>query len=338
MSDHAGGGARSAEDERADDESWRDPPGPPHPRRGSVGQTLRRTLTEFKEDNLTDRAAALTYYSVLSIFPALIALVSIVGLVWDPKTVTDTITNIVTRIGPSSAADTFARPIKDVTRSSGTAGIALVIGIASALWTASAYVGAFMRASNEIYEVEEGRGIFKLRPLQVLVTFILVLLLGLVVAAVAVTGPVADEIGSRIGVGSAAVTAWDIAKWPVLGVLVLFMLALLYYTAPNVRLPGFKWITPGSIVAIVVWLIASAGFAVFVANFGSYNRTYGALAGVIVGLLWLWITNVAILFGAELNAEVERSRELREGTPGAERRLQLDERSEPKLKKRARTA
>jgi membrane protein len=329
---------RDRSTDTTDDRSWRAPEGPPHPRKGSLGQTLKRTVTEFKEDNLTDRAAALTYYSVLSIFPALIALVSIVGLAWDPETVTETITDVVTRLGPSSAADTFADPIRDVTRSQGTAGIALVIGIASALWTASGYVGAFMRASNEIYEVEEGRGIIKLRPLQVLVTFVLVVLLAVVVAAVALTGPVAEEVGSKIGIGSTAVTVWNIAKWPVLAVIVLFMLALLYYSAPNVKLPGFKWITPGSVLAIVVWLVASAGFAFFVANFGSYNKTYGALAGVIVALVWLWITNVAILLGAELNAEVERSRELREDTPGAERRLQLDERSEPKEKKRARTA
>jgi membrane protein len=321
-----------------EDRGWQESGGPPHARKGSLIQTLKRTVTEFKEDDLTDRAAALTYYSVLSIFPALIALVSIVGLVWDPETVTETLTDIVESMGPSSAADTFAGPIEDVTRSQGTAGVALVLGILGALWTASGYVGAFMRASNEIYEVEEGRGIVKLRPLQVLVTLVLVLLLGVVVAAVALTGPVAEEIGSRIGVGSTAVTVWNITKWPVLAVLVLFMLALLYYSAPNVKLPGFRWITPGSVLAIVVWLAASAGFAFFVANFGSYNKTYGALAGVIVALVWLWLTNVAILLGAELNAEVERSRELRQEIPGAERRIQLDERSEPKPRKRARTA
>ena len=328
----------SDEAQAGGDEDWRGPTGPAHEKKGSLGQTLKRTATEFKEDNLTDRAAALTYYSVLSIFPAMIALVSIVGLVGDPESVTETINDVVTSIGPSSAADTFADPIRDVTRSQGTAGIALVLGIAGALWTASGYVGAFMRVSNEIYEVEEGRGILKLRPLQLLVTFVLVVLLAVTVAAVALTGPVAEEIGDRLGLGSTAVTVWDIAKWPVLAVIVALMLALLYYSAPNARLPGFRWITPGSVLAIVAWLVASAGFALFVANFGSYNKTYGALAGVIVALIWLWLTNLAILFGAELNAEVERSRQLREGVAGAERRIQLGERSEPKPTKRARTA
>jgi membrane protein len=303
----------SDEDHEDGEDAWRAPTGPPHRKKGSLGQTLKRTLTEFKEDNLTDRAAGLTYYSVLSIFPAMIALVSIVGLVGDPESVTETVTDIVTSIGPSSAADTFAEPIEDVTRSSGTAGIALVIGIAAALWTASGYVGAFMRVSNEIYEVEEGRGMLKLRPLQLVVTLVLVVLLAVTVAAVALTGPVADPIGDRLGLGSTAITAWDIAKWPVLAVIVSFMLALLYYSAPNARLPGFRWITPGSVVAIVVWLMASAGFAVFVANFGSYNKTYGALGGVVVFLVWLWISNIVILLGAEFNSELERGRAIQCG-------------------------
>jgi membrane protein len=316
----------------------RRPEGPAHARKGGIVQTVKRTITEFKEDNLTDWAAALTYYSVLSIFPALIALVSIVGLVGDPKTITEALTDIVSSIGPSSAAETFQGPIEDVTRSSGGAGILLVVGIAAALWTASGYVGAFMRASNSIYEVEEGRSFIKLRPLQMLVTLVLVLMLALVLLAIVLTGPVAEKVGSALGVGDAAITIWDIAKWPVLAAVVLLMFAVLYYSSPNVRLPGFKWVTPGSLLAIVVWLVASAAFAFYVANFGSYNKTYGALGGVIVFLVWMWLSNVAILLGAELNAEHERSRELKEGVPGAEREIQLEPRSDPKEKKRARTA
>ncbi len=317
--------------------TWGGPAGPAHPREGGLGATLKRAVFEFKEDNLADRAAGLTYYSVLSIFPALIALVSIVGLVWDPETVTETLTNIAESLGSSSAADTFEGPIDDVTSSQGTVGVLLIVGIVGALWTASGYIGAFMRASNEIYEVEEGRTFFKLRPLQMLITLILVVLLALVLAAVTLTGPVAEEIGDQIGLSSTALTIWDIAKWPVLAVVVLFMLALLYHMAPNAKLPRFRWITLGSILAVVVWLVASAGFAFFVANFGSYNKTYGALAGVIIALVWLWITNLAILLGAEIDAERERSRQLERGVPGAERRLQLDERSTPKKKRRART-
>jgi membrane protein len=317
--------------------SGRRPEGPPHARKGSVLQTLKRTFSEFSEDNLTDSAAALTYYAILSIFPALLALVSIVGLVGDPHTVTKEMTTLVTSIGPASAANTFKGPIEGLTKSSGTAGILLIVGIASALWTASGYVGAFMRASNVIYEVEEGRSVIKLRPLQMLVTLVLVLLLAVVLVALVLTGPLASKVGSAVGIGGSAVTIWNIAKWPVLLLVVMFMIALLYYASPNAKLRSLRSIMPGALLAVVVWLVASAAFAFYVANFGSYNKTYGTLGGIIIFLVWMWITNVAILLGAEINAERERSRQLKEGTPGAEREIQLEERSEPKGKKRART-
>ncbi len=325
---------------RQDDQkrSGRRPEGPAHPRKGSLGQTLKRTMTEFSEDNLTDAAAALTYYAVLSIFPALLAMISIVGLVGSPQTIIKTLTDVVSSIGPASAVDTFKGPIAGLTKSSGTAGVMVIVGIAAALWTASGYVGAFMRASNVIYEVEEGRSFIKLRPLQMLVTLVLVVLLALVLVSVVLTGPIAGAVGSAVGLGSATVTAWNIAKWPVLLLVVVFMITVLYYASPNAKLGGLKSIVPGSALAIVVWLVASAGFAFYVANFGSYNKTYGALGGVIIFLVWLWITNVAILLGAELNAERERTRQLEEGVPGAERELQLEERSVPKAKKRSRTA
>ena len=318
--------------------SGRRPEGPAHARKGSALQTLKRTFTEFSEDNLTDSAAALTYYAVLSIFPALIAMISIVGLVGDPQTVTSSLTKIIGQIGPASAVDTFKGPIEGLANSGGTAGILLIVGIVSALWTASGYVGAFMRASNVIYEVEEGRSFIKLRPLQMLVTLVLVILLALTLVALVLTGPVAKAVGSAVGLGSTAVTVWDIAKWPVLFVVVVCMIALLYFASPNAKLGGIKSIIPGAALAIVVWLLASAGFAFYVSNFGSYNKTYGALGGVIAFLVWLWITNIAILLGAEVNAERERTRQLKDGTPEAERELQLAERSQPKAKKRSRTA
>ncbi len=318
--------------------SGRQPEGPAHPRTGSPFQTVKRTLTEFSEDNLTDSAAALTYYAVLSVFPALLALVALVGLVGNPHTVTKELTTLVTSIGPASAAQTFKGPIQGLTNSSGTAGVLVIVGIASALWTASGYVGAFMRASNVIYEVEEGRSFIKLRPLQMLVTFVLVVLLAVVLVALVLTGPLASKVGSAIGIGASAVTVWNIAKWPVLLIVVMFMIALLYYASPNAQLRSLKSIFPGAALAVVVWLVASAGFAFYVANFGSYNKTYGTLGGIIIFLVWMWITNVAILLGAEINAERERSRQLRDGTPGAEREIQLDERSEPKPSKRSRTA
>jgi membrane protein len=318
--------------------STRLPEGPPHKRRGGLGQTLKRTLTEFSEDNITDSAAALTYYGVLAMFPALIALISIIGLVGNAQTIISDATKVVSSIGPASAVNTFKGPIQSLVAAKSSAGILLIVGILAALWSASGYVGAFMRASNKIYEVEEGRGFLKLRPLQMLVTLVLVLLQALILVALVLTGPIAKTVGNAVGFGDTAVTVWDIAKWPVMLVIVLFMFAVLYYSSPNAKIGGFKRVLPGAAMALVVWLIASAGFAFYVANFGSYNKTYGTLGGVIAFLVWLWITNVVLLLGAEFNAESERSRQLERGEPGAEREIQLEQRSEPKRKKRSRTA
>jgi membrane protein len=292
--------------------------------------TVKRTVSEFRKDNLTDWAAALTYYAVLSLFPALIALISILGLVVDPKTITRVITDVVSQLGPSSAVDTFKGPIEDISSNRSSALLGLIVGVAVALWTASGYVGAFMRGSNAIYEREEGRPFYILRPLQILVTLVLVLMAALVVLALIATGPVAKAIGDAIGLGDTAVTVWNIAKWPVLLVVVMLMLAILYWPAPNAKQAGFRWVSPGAVLAVVVWIVASAAFAFYVANFGSYNKTYGALAGVIVFLVWMWITNLAVLLGAELNAETERGRELESGVPGAEEDIQAPYRRAPK--------
>jgi membrane protein len=301
--------------------------------RPSLLATVKRTVSEFSEDNMSDWAAALTYYSLLSFFPALIALVSIVGLVGDPASTTRTVTQIVTKLGPSSAADTFAGPIKSITSHRSAAGILLVVGLATALWSASSYVGAFMRAANVIYETPEGRPFWKLRPLQILVTLVMLLLLAAVALALVLTGPVVDAVAGPLGVGTTAVSIWNIAKWPVLLAVVVTMFAVLFYAAPNVKLAGFRWVTPGALLAIVVWLVASAAFAFYVANFGSYDKTYGALGGVVCLLVWFWITNVALLLGMELNSERERRRELADGVRGADRELQLDARSAPKRQK-----
>jgi membrane protein len=297
--------------------------------------TLKRTVTEFRDDNLSDWAAALTYYGLLALFPMLIALVSIVGLVADPESTTRTVTDIVTRIGPESGAETFSGPIESITSNRGSAGVLFVLGLAIALWSASGYIGAFIRASNEIYETEEGRPFWKLRPLQLAVTLAMVVMVAAVLLALVLTGPILRAVADPIGVGETAITIWKYAKWPILAVLFVLMIDLLYYASPNAKLPGFRWISPGSVVAVVVWLLASVAFAFYVANFGSYDKTYGTLGGVVSFLVWMWITNVAVLFGAELNAELERSRELEAGQP-AEEEIQLPPRSAPKNK--ARTA
>ncbi|MDX6624443.1 MAG: rane protein [Solirubrobacterales bacterium] len=302
------------------------------PARSGWWATIKRTATEFQEDNLSDWAAALTYYGLLSLFPALIAMVSLIGIFGDPKSTTASLTEIITEIGPASAAETFAGPIESITESD-TAGLALVLGIAAALWSASGYTGAFMRASNIIYETPEGRPFWKLRPLQILVTFVMIVMMTLLAVSLVLTGPVVSAVAEPLGIGSTAVDVWNIAKWPVMALVFLLMLALLYYASPNVRLRGFKWVTPGSLVAIVVWILASALFAFYVSNFGSYDKTYGTLGGMIALLVWFWISNLAILFGHQLNAERERSLEIEEGRPRAEREIQLEPRDDPKQQK-----
>jgi membrane protein len=299
----------------------------------SIVATLKRTATEFMEDNLTDWAAALTYYGLLALFPALIAMVSLIGLVGDPKSTTSSLTEIVTAIGPESAAQTFSGPIESIASNQSTAAFAFVAGLAVALWSASGYVGAFIRASNVIYETPEGRPFWKLRPLQLAVTLVMVVLLAILALALALTGPAVEAVAEPIGVGDTAVSIWNIAKWPAMAAIFLLMVAVLYYASPNVKLRGFKWITPGSLVAIVVWAIASAAFAFYVANFGSYDKTYGTLGGLVVLLVWFWISNLAILFGHQLNAERERSLEIEERVPRAEREIQLEPRSAPKEQK-----
>jgi len=296
---------------------------------GSWAATLKRTVSEFREDNLTDWAAALTYYAVLSIFPALIALVSLVGLVGDPQSTTDALLDIVGDVGPASAVETFRGPVEAVTDNRAGAGILLVLGLATAVWTASGYIRAFTRASNAIYEVHEGRPFWKLRPLQLLVTLTMVLMIALVLVALVLTGPLARAVGDAVGAGDSAVTAWNYGKWPVLLIVVLTMVALLYYASPNRKPSSFRWVTPGSLLAIALAFVVSAAFAFYVANFGSYDKTYGALGGAVSFLVWLWILNLAVLLGAELNAELERGRELEAGVPGAEREIQLPPREEP---------
>ncbi|HEY7134409.1 MAG TPA: YihY/virulence factor BrkB family protein [Acidimicrobiia bacterium] len=290
---------------------------------------LRRTVHEARDDNLTDWAAALTYYSVLAIFPALLVLVALLGIFGQYPHTTNELLKIVGKVGPHSAVDTFRQPIESVVRNKGGAGALLGVGLLGAIWSASGYVGAFMRAANVIYEVPEGRRFWKLRPLQILVTLCMVLAAAVVALSIVTTGPLAKAIGDTIGLGHAAVLAWDIGKWPVLLIVVITMFSVLYYAAPNVRLPGFRWVSPGGILAVVVWLVASLAFGVYVTYVGSYNATYGSLGAVIIFLVWFWLTNAALLLGLEFNAELERRREIEAGDPDADESLQLPLRGRP---------
>jgi membrane protein len=306
-----GPGAGSMDDANRPDEAGL-PGKPTDLSRGSWRGAVRRTLTEFKNDFLQDRAAALTYYSVLAIFPGILVLVSLLGLFGRSQT-QPLITNLV-GVAPSSVRTILRDAVSRLQHGQSAAGVLAIVGIVLALWSTSSYVAAFMRAANAIYDVPEGRPAWKTLPLRLGVTLILMVLLVASATIVVVTGPLARHVGQVLGIGSAAVTTWDIAKWPVLVILVCLMVAVLYWASPNAR-QGLRWIAPGAMIAIGVWLAASGLFGVYVANFGQYDKVYGSIAGMIIFLIWLWLTNIAILFGAEFNAELERGRAIAAGTP-----------------------
>ncbi|MEV4242651.1 YihY/virulence factor BrkB family protein [Streptosporangium canum] len=277
---------------------------------------LKRTVKEFQEDNLTDWAAALTYYAVLSIFPALLAVISVLGLFG--QSATQSLVDNLGALAPGPARQTIDTVLQALQSSQRAAGIAAIMGIAVALWSASSYVGAFMRAANVMYEMPEGRPVWKTLPLRLGITAVLVILMAIGSVAVVFTGGLAEQAGKVLGIGETGLAIWGVAKWPILVIIVALVLALLYWAAPNVQHPGFRWITPGSMIAVVLWIAASAAFGFYVANFGSYSKTYAALAGVIVFLIWLWITNIAVLLGVEFDAELARERAIEAGLPADE--------------------
>lgn len=323
-------------------ERLKDAPSPEDPRKpDSMGEiegrswkySLRKTFREFSSDQCTDIAASLTYYAVLSFFPALIAIISLLGVFGQGPSATNALLDILRQVAPSDVVETLAGPIQGFVDSP-AAGFALVSGTVLAIWSASGYVGAFTRAMNRIYEIDEGRPFWKLKPVQLLITVIGILLILIIALLLVVSGPIAETLGNAVGVGSTFVTVWDIAKWPVIAFVIVLMVAILYYGTPNVKQPKFRWISVGALTAIVVLVIASVLFALYVANFSNYAKNYGALAGVVVFLLWLWIANLALLFGAEFDAELERSRQLQAGI-AAEEDIQLPPRDITKSAKAA---
>jgi len=277
---------------------------------------LKRTVREFMDDNLLDWAAALTYYSVMSIFPAIVVLTALVGLAGESAT--KPLIENIQQLAPGSVGDMVDKAFTELEGSAGIAGPVAIFGLLTALWAASGYIGGFIRASNAIYDIEEGRPVWKTIPLRVALTLAMVILLAACAIGVVLTGEIAEQAGELVGLGSTGVLVWNIVKWPVLAVLISLAIALLFWASPNVRHPGFRWVTPGSFLAVVLWVIASLGFAFYVANFASYNKVYGSLAAVVVFLVWLWISNLAVLLGAEFDAELARERQIEDGHPPEE--------------------
>jgi membrane protein len=312
--------SRAAPDEAAEEQygpdpevERRSPDTPSDLPKASWRAVLKGTVREFKDDELTDRAAALTYYGVLALFPALLVLVSLLGL--SGRSATDKVMDNLKQLTPGSARDILTRAVEQLQGNGGLGSVMAVLGLVLAVWSASGYVAAFIRSANAVYDMPEGRPVWKVLPVRIAVTVVLMVLAVVSALIVVFTGGLARRAGTALGLGDTAVTVWDIAKWPVLVVLVTVMIAILYWATPNAKVRGFRWITPGSFLALVIWLIASAGFAVYVANFASYNKTYGTMAGVIVFLVWLWIGNLAILLGLEFDAEAVRQRAVAGGHP-----------------------
>ncbi|WP_449338875.1 YihY/virulence factor BrkB family protein [Streptomyces chartreusis] len=306
----AGRGTHAGPDEQVERQA---PDTPTDLPKRSWGAVLKGTLKEFKKDELTDRAAALTYYSILALFPALLALISLLGVVG--QSATQQVLDNIQNLAPGAARDVLTSAVQQMQGNAGLGSVMAIVGLLLAVWSASGYVAAFIRSANAVYDVPEGRPVWKVLPVRVGVTVVLMVLAVVSAVIVVITGALAKEIGAALGVGDTALTVWSIAKWPVLAVLVTTMIAILYWATPNARVRGFRWITPGSFLALLIWMIASAGFALYVANFASYNKTYGTFAGVIIFLVWLWITNLAILLGLEFDAEMHRQRAVAGGHP-----------------------
>ena len=326
---------REAEAPAPDDD--RKPDDPTDITKRSWKYVLRKVLREFTADQCTDLAAGLTYFAVLALFPALVAIVSLLGLFGQTQQTVDLVLQIARNLGSAQVVDAIRGPVESLAKSP-AAGVGFVTGILGALWSASGYVGAFGRAMNRVYAIDEGRPVWKLRPTTLLVTVVTVVLIVLGALLLLLSGPVAESVGNIIGLGDTAVLVWNIVKWPVLAAIAVVVVAILYYAAPNVKQPKFRWMSMGALLALTVWVVASLLFGIYVANFSSYNRTYGALGTVIVFLLWIWITNLALLFGAEFDAEIERGRELQAGIE-AEEEIKLPPRdtrgSDKRAKKRA---
>ena len=279
--------------------------------RGAWPRIAKRTFDHYRSDGVSNLAAALTYRSVLSVFPGLIALVALLGVLGEYPSTFNAVLNIIGGFAPRSTVSTVAEPVrKIITTDKGSAGALLGAGLAGAMWGASGYVGTLSWASNVIWEARRGRSWYRQWPFNLVVTAFTLALLTLILTALVLTGPVATSVGDHFGIGSTTVTVWGVAKWPVIVAVVMMLVTVLYFIAPNVRPPGGRWLAPGATFAVFVWVVITLLFGVYIAHFGNYDKTYGSLATIITFLVWVWLTNIAMLLGIVLNSEIERERQL----------------------------
>lgn len=277
---------------------------------------------------MTNLAAALTYRSILALFPGLIALVALLGVLGQYPQTFNAVLKIIGGFAPQSTVQSISSPVRQIITNKGGSGALLGFGLAGAVWAASGYVGTFSWAANVLWEARRGRSWYRQWPFNFAVTVVALVLITFLLVALVLTGPVASSVGRQLGVGSTGIQIWNIGKWPVMVVVVISMISGLYYVAPNVRPPSWRWLTPGAMLAVITFAITSALFGLYVAHFSSFNKTYGTLGAIITFLVWAWLTNIAALLGIELDSEIERERQLSANQPGAAEQIQLPLRQE----------
>jgi membrane protein len=283
-----------------------------------AGAVAKRTLKAFYDDQMTHHAAALTYYVLMSLFPAVLLALSLLGLLGQYPETYNAIMDYLREVAPMSVVDPLDRSLRGALQSKGTAATALVIGVVVALYGTTGALEAARRALNVVFEVDGGRGFLRRKATDVASTVVLMVLVLASLIMVFVGGRFAEDLLGFIGLGSTAAQIWSIARWPGALAVAMLVFAFVYYVTPDVQQRSFRWVTPGAVVGVLLWLVASLGFSAFVSNFADVGALYGTFAGAIVLVAWLWLTNVALLLGAELNAEIEREQQLGEGVPRGE--------------------
>jgi len=292
---------------------------------GRVATVTKRTVIAFYDDQMTHHAAALTYYSLMSLFPTALLALSLLGLLGQYPDTYEAITGYLEEVVPPSVIDPLDRSLRSALESKGTAATALVVSVPLALYGTTGALEAARRALNVVFELsEDGRGFLRRKAIDVASTFVLMTLVLVSLVLVFVGGPFAQDLLGFIGLGDSATQVWNVVRWPAALAVAMLAFAFVYYVTPDVRHRAFHWLTPGAAVAVLVWLAATLVFSAYVSSVADVGAVYGTFAGAILLVAWLWITNVALLFGAELNAEIEREKELAEGVP---ERLTLNRRA-----------